>query len=68
VLKGIPAFIPIMLHDIELNLGEMDAIVIPISFLLCLLLTRSFRLLLLSAVSMIVSLAFTFAVTAVLAI
>lgn len=60
-LLGIPAFIPVMIHDIELNLGTMDAIVLPISFLLFLLLVKSVRLLILPIVGMLLSLALSFA-------
>jgi uncharacterized membrane protein YdfJ with MMPL/SSD domain len=60
-LLGIPAFIPVMLHDIEIDLGEMDAIVLPISFLLFLLMVKSIRLLCLPIVGVMFSLCFTFA-------
>jgi hypothetical protein len=55
-----------MLRDIELNLGTMDAIVIPIAFALMLLLTRSLRLLVLPVVGMLLSLVFTFCSAALL--
>lgn len=55
-----------MLHDIEMNLGVMDAIVIPIAFALMLLLTQSLRLLIMPIVGMLLSLCFTFCAAALL--
>lgn len=67
-LLGIPAFIPVMIQDVESDLGFMDAIVIPISFSLCLVLTFSLRLLILPAVGMLLSLAFSFCSVALIAL
>ena len=54
-----------MLHDIELNLGTMDAIVIPIALILFCLMVRSLRLLILPILAMVLSLALSFATATV---
>jgi RND superfamily putative drug exporter len=60
-LLGIPSFVPVMIHDIELNLGSIDAIVVPLAFAIFLLMVKSVRLLLVPIVGMLLSLAFSFA-------
>lgn len=60
-LLGVPAFIPILLHDVELNLGLMDAITIPLALALFAVITKSVRLLVLPITSIVCSICTSFA-------
>jgi RND superfamily putative drug exporter len=65
-LLGVPAFIPVLLNDVELNLGLVDAITIPLALLLFALMLKSLRLMVFPLLSMGVSLSVSFAATTVL--
>eukprot|EP01129_Flabellula_baltica_P005542 TRINITY_DN2016_c0_g1_i1.p1 TRINITY_DN2016_c0_g1~~TRINITY_DN2016_c0_g1_i1.p1 ORF type:complete len:825 (+),score=136.61 TRINITY_DN2016_c0_g1_i1:23-2497(+) len=60
-LIGLPAFIPVIQTSIELDLGMMDGIVLPLALLVLALILRSLRLMILPLIAIATSAATSFA-------
>ncbi len=65
-LLGVAAFLPVLISDVERNLGLVDAISIPLALLLFGAMVKSLRLVLLPIASMVLSLGVSFAAVTVM--